>query len=901
MQPARLIPIPVDHLIAETAAFPLAGEMALRRAVTALDGSMNGDTGDLWRAAEGALVGHFPGYSVDEAVAVRDRVWFGQQRGRVPLHQLLRRLAAEALECAGCRAVPRLPDTRLADVPHQALLAVQRRWWRWLCFALPPDLLLAAICSRTEGPTEVQLLSPALENLLADRGFAETHLHLGAAIHFPAFWVRTQHVVAERTFDENSMISPGAALSEGKELPGWLVQALLARWVLGRFLVESHGGEPLEQFVLRQFVPELTSSPLTAASANLLQTLTALSVGRGIEPRIGLSAVRDLYGYLSGVSTAAWRDDLPVDELLRLDPLYRVLTPAERGDASAEVRWLRLGLAYLERQEASQEPDLRFAGLFWQTVRVHVLFYRHLVQRPMTPGLQWFVRFYGRLGPARGTLPVRLQTRLAAATCGHGRGLRSLEIRTSPWHDASESFRWFVRQLEDVQIAWSREASGNDHLELALVCHFVKDRGGGDRIGKPAALWQRSHADPGGGIDGGGANPSGYRYAAFFVRTRQAAIALESLLRGFPLSLQIVRGLDVCADELGVPNWVLAPLLDRVRRAAADGNLQLRRRFGWDLPPLRTTAHAGEDFVHLLTGLRYVDEAVDHFRLREGDRIGHGMALGIDPGSWARRAGRVAISREDRLFDLVWEWDWYGKGGQASAADRLAAIEYEIHRLSQTLFTQAMPPWQLQQLRQDLADPVALKRAGFPDGPNVDGRSAPFADMPTTDHERQHLLYRYLTDSQLFQRGREIIWVEPLREAVSLEFLQNQLRRKLGQRGIVVEINPTSNLLIGDLEDLTSHPLWRLNPPYPLPDDPPAVAVCVGSDDPITFNSHLRAEYQCLHDAMLLGGLSDEQARSWLDRVRACGLESRFSIRRLTDVPFTEFLNPQPPSEPAVL
>ena len=103
------------------------------------------------------------------------------------------------------------------------------------------------------------------------------------------------------------------------------------------------------------------------------------------------------------------------------------------------------------------------------------------------------------------------------------------------------------------------------------------------------------------------------------------------------------------------------------------------------------------------------------------------------------------------------------------------------------------------------------------------------------------------------------------------------------------------------LEALTSHPLWRLNPPRPSPNDPPAVAVCVGSDDLITFNSHLRAEYQCLYDAMLLGGLSDEQARSWLERVRASGLESRFSIRRLTDLPFTEFLNPQPPSEPAVL
>jgi hypothetical protein len=219
MQPARLIPIPVDHLIAETAAFPLASEESLRRAVTALDGSLGGDTGELWRAAEGVLVGHFPGFSVDEAVAVRDRTWFGQERGRVPLHQLLRRLATEALEVAGCRAVPRLPDTRLADAPHKALLAVQRRWWRWVAFALPPDLLLAAVGRGDDGPTEVQLLSPALENMLADRGFAETHLHLGAAIDFPSLWVRAQHFVAERTFDEIRWSVPAPPCPKGGNCP----------------------------------------------------------------------------------------------------------------------------------------------------------------------------------------------------------------------------------------------------------------------------------------------------------------------------------------------------------------------------------------------------------------------------------------------------------------------------------------------------------------------------------------------------------------------------------------------------------------------------------------------------------------------------------------------------------
>src|SRR5262245_38952663 len=39
-------------------------------------------------------------------------------------------------------------------------------------------------------------------------------------------------------------------------------------------------------------------------------------------------------------------------------------------------------------------------------------------------------------------------------------------------------------------------------------------------------------------------------------------------------------------------------------------------------------------------------------------------------------------------------------------------------------------------------------------------------------------------------------------------------------------------------------------------------------------------EYQFVSDALALAGLSDEEARQWLDRTRECGLENRFTIGR---------------------
>ncbi len=113
-------------------------------------------------------------------------------------------------------------------------------------------------------------------------------------------------------------------------------------------------------------------------------------------------------------------------------------------------------------------------------------------------------------------------------------------------------------------------------------------------------------------------------------------------------------------------------------------------------------------------------------------------------------------------------------------------------------------------------------------------------------------------------------------------------------------MNPTSNLLIGDLHDLTSHPLWRLRPPREAVGCGPPVSVCIGSDDPVTFGTELRQEYQLLHDSLLLSGFSDEEARRWIDRTRASGLESRFSVPRTRRYSLRYFRSRNSSPEPIV-
>ena len=51
---------------------------------------------------------------------------------------------------------------------------------------------------------------------------------------------------------------------------------------------------------------------------------------------------------------------------------------------------------YLDSRDRTEQPDLFTAKIFWQTARIRTMLYRHLTQRPLTPGLPWFIRFYGQ-------------------------------------------------------------------------------------------------------------------------------------------------------------------------------------------------------------------------------------------------------------------------------------------------------------------------------------------------------------------------------------------------------------------------------------------------------------------------------------------------------------------------
>lgn len=70
---------------------------------------------------------------------------------------------------------------------------------------------------------------------------------------------------------------------------------------------------------------------------------------------------------------------------------------------------------------------------------------------------------------------------------------------------------------------------------------------------------------------------------------------------------------------------------------------------------LNITYHVGEDFLDVADGLRAVEEALIFLGLRNGDRLGHALALGTNVRAYyARRYNTICESKQVILDNLAW-------------------------------------------------------------------------------------------------------------------------------------------------------------------------------------------------------------------------------------------------------
>lgn len=333
------------------------------------------------------------------------------------------------------------------------------------------------------------------------------------------------------------------------------------------------------------------------------------------------------------------------------------------------------------------------------------------------------------------------------------------------------------------------------------------------------------------------------------------------------LPAQFVRGLDVAGDETGWPIEIFAPMLRWLRhKEPVDPTFSLPDTH---MQNLHLSVHAGEDYAHPLSGLRHVDETVLFCGMREGDRLGHALALGIPPEAWLRRHGDVVLPIDEHFDNLVWAWQEATQLVENEVLLKtLPQVPEILQRLEQRIgrffhHVSWCPPvptpvpalaylydaWKLRKncgylvvgqhkdakiggLSFEIGAPdlaSLLADAASPDMTTAEGLyiqrikverdSLAQAATPPVMVRVSQLRHGHVPRAQ---KTREIVRPDAIMQMHDHDdvndlrlilALQDVCMERYAKAGIAIETNPTSNVYIGQLETHSDHPIYRWHPP----------------------------------------------------------------------------------------
>jgi hypothetical protein len=388
------------------------------------------------------------------------------------------------------------------------------------------------------------------------------------------------------------------------------------------------------------------------------------------------------------------------------------------------------------------------------------------------------------------------------------------------------------------------------------------------------------------------------RYQTMLKTNPKKAYQLKSKLKGihYDLSRYIVS-IDAVGKETHTPPEVFAPHFRYLRDApkSIKHDIFLGTAGITYHKNLAFTVHAGEDFNHIITGMRRVDETIRFFEMQRGDRLGHMLSLGISPHEWIDSTHEIILYKGDYFDDLVW---------LTMKLKEISYIEMDISRYI-TIYTDKI--WQL--FREiypmysdttphisDLYDAWLYRRNcpithyrrergrtlfGEYEQRVLDKSPSPIAKelyelYQSSPAVRRSYREAYLVDKSTIKDAELIVW----------EALQDHMINEIAHIGITIETNPSSNISISSPSSYLTHPIFRFNPPkdiylergerfnrYGLRDG--RLGVTINSDDPAIFVTSLQNEYRSLKKiAKEEYACTDKEADEWLEDIRKFGLKT---------------------------
>lgn len=332
-----------------------------------------------------------------------------------------------------------------------------------------------------------------------------------------------------------------------------------------------------------------------------------------------------------------------------------------------------------------------------------------------------------------------------------------------------------------------------------------------------------------------------------------------------------IVGIDAASNELDTPPEVFGPVFRRMRRKKSIEHF---------------TYHVGEEFFHLLSGMRAIYEAVIFTGLLKGDRIGHGIAIGICPKKWTLAIGeKILIKKGEHLDNLIFAYFFIESQNIEQLKNLAFIIKCKIHKYHFEIYGSIFKvdeykfAWQLRQFcpfhvfSADLHAAKSNSEFDFDFDEWMDIQNFKASNVSVN-------LFNLYHSKKIRSNYDEILEIETLGvfNVLQLEILQLELLKFLEFRKIVIETLPTSNVRISHYKHYSDHHLWnwkkwkeekKLIPP-----------IVVGSDDTGIFATSIFNEYAHIYCHLVSkeGGKSPADAMTFIDELCENSRKYKFTV-----------------------
>lgn len=363
----------------------------------------------------------------------------------------------------------------------------------------------------------------------------------------------------------------------------------------------------------------------------------------------------------------------------------------------------------------------------------------------------------------------------------------------------------------------------------------------------------------------------------------------------FDISNYVVS-MDAVGKETHTPPEVFAPYFRYLRNAPKNlkNNIFSDTKSFKHHSKLLITVHAGEDFNHIITGMRRVDETINFFEMQRRDRLGHVLSIGMFPKDWLDGIKDVLMYKGDYFDDLVWlchKLKWINiKGLNISGLikiyeDKVWGLFKELYPMYSGTSLHIHNLYEAWEYRKNCVLTYYQRK-------RKELLFDPYAQSVLDDTEPdkcvEELFELYQTNKKVRDNYQEIIKIDKKsisKEELKIwEALQDYMINEIAQKGIVIETNPSSNVFISSMKGYLYHPIFRFYPPkekylkkgkkfnkYNQRNG--RASITINSDDPAIFVTTLQNEYRTIKNiAKEQYKCSDKEADDWINDIRKFGI-----------------------------